>query len=237
EDQLPLLAVDRLDAAFALAVAHHAEDGVGPLLENADDAGDDGAVGAGKARQHAVAAAGCRACPAARRRQDDARWRALPVGRGGEKVAVALALADLQHHDFGKVSGAFEPAARALDGAFLGQFLQHRFQRNAGRTGYAEVARDLALAGFARVFGDESEDLLARRCGRGRGWFRLRPRGFSAFGRFQMMSSSGAGRLVMPAGARVVFAYVGIFARICTKMPRRRFFVERQCCYSAPASL
>ena len=168
EDHHALLAVDGLDLFPLGEVAHDAQNGDLLLFEKLDDARleDTGlAVSRNEAGEHAVADAGCRSAPVARRGDvDGGRRAALGVGPFGgtrEEFAVGVTAGQFQNGDGGQVLGALQPLAAAFDQALIGQLLEHGLERNARRAGDAEGAGDLAFPRFARMICDEGEELFA----------------------------------------------------------------------------
>lgn len=147
--------------AATLAELYNAEDRQRAAGEYLDDAGGIAVLGGRCAGEHAVTHAGRRRLFAARWRDGYARRGAVPFRGHGNEFAIGIAAAYLQHHCCRQVSGALEATTRSGHGAFGGKFLQQRLQRNARRACDAEVARDLALAGFARIVRDEGKYLLA----------------------------------------------------------------------------
>src|SRR6516164_10310148 len=86
------------------------------------------------AKERAVADAGdfVRASAARRIDADDGRRRAMerfvPLGRTGQKLAIAVAAGDVGENDRRQSAGVMQPFAPAVDATFVGQIAQHALE-------------------------------------------------------------------------------------------------------------
>ena len=118
-----------------------------------------------QAEQRAVADARHRlAGPAlGRHGDDDARRGAsigVPLGRRGDKLAVAVAAGDVGEEDGRQPVRLVQRLAAAVDGALGFEIAEHLLQPDAVAAADAEGARDLALADLAGGAGDIGGDLV-----------------------------------------------------------------------------
>ena len=86
----------------------------------------------------------------------------VPLGRAGQKFAIAVAAGDVGENDRRQSAGVMQPFAPAIDAAFIGQIAQHALERGAICILGAERARDFADADLAASFADEGDKFLAR---------------------------------------------------------------------------
>ena len=192
DDQLAakLLLVNRREPAAAVGLSteetEHARLGA---IDDLDDASGIASRIVGIAdlfdpQQGAVADAGAlaRLC-AAVALQPDLRRRAMrllvPLGRGRDEFAVAVAGGDVGHDDIWQRAGAVQLLARPRNLAAFRQLLQRASERGAVGALEAEGARNLAGADLSGLAGDEGEDLVPG--GQGCG-MRLGARGLGAGG-------------------------------------------------------
>src|SRR4029078_1398208 len=115
------------------------------------------------AGEHAIADPGRRTLLLLAFAQEDA-WRKpmlLRPGRGpGDKLAIDVALDDLDHRHRGQHAGTLELSPRARDEPVIGHIAQQCLQREPVIASDAEGARDLALAGWRGGALQELDDLL-----------------------------------------------------------------------------
>ena len=155
----------RLAGTVQLDHAHRLIDRGGQLLHRVSDPAPHSAwAGLFGPRQHAVARPE-RAVAALQGAQPDP-WRrdgivGSPAVRHGNRLAL-VDLDDPQHGDLGHPAHAVERGAVAVDQAFLGHVLEHRFELDFLLPLEPESSRDLTLASGIVAVGDEIEDLLAR---------------------------------------------------------------------------
>jgi hypothetical protein len=85
----------------------------------------------------------------------------IPLGRPGQKFAVAVAAGDVGENHRRQSAGVMQPLAPAIDAAFIGQIAQHALERGAIGILGAEGARDFADADLATSFADEGDKFFA----------------------------------------------------------------------------
>jgi hypothetical protein len=102
---------------------------------------------------------------AARCMDVDDRRRAMelfvPLGRAGQKFAIAVTAGNVGENDRRQRAGVMQPFAPAIDATFIGQIAQHALERGAICILGAEGARDFADADLAALFADEGDKFLA----------------------------------------------------------------------------
>ena len=162
-----LLFVDRNKPAAA--ARKRAENTKGAMLGAVDKLNDPSARflsrGSLDAKERAVADTGDFVGAGATRRMDaNDRRRTMeffvPLGRAGQKFAIAVAAGDVGENHRRQSPGVMQPFTPALDPTFIGQIAQHALERGAICILGAERTRDFADADLAASFADEGDKFL-----------------------------------------------------------------------------
>ena len=116
------------------------------------------------AQQHAIANAGGFARPRLARHVNADFGRSavrflIPLVRGCNEIAVAVARRDIGQYGRGQGAGMVQLLAPLFDRAFVGKLAQQALEIGAQRVLQAEGAGDFAGADFAGLVADEGEDV------------------------------------------------------------------------------